>query len=306
MAAALDRETYLETVVSIPVTPFDAERNVDYEALTDPLDHMIDAGIETVVPCGNTSEFYSLTRAESKKVVAQTCDHAHTRREEDVAVIAGVGYALDTALDLARHAEQAGADAVMVHDPVHPFYSGAGYRAYVETLAEAVDVSVIPYVRGTNVADETLLALAAHEGVVGVKYAVNDVQRVRGLITNTPADTNVTWICGTAEAWAPFFFAAGATGFTSGLTNVAPALSLRMLRGLQTGDWAAAWAVWEQLKPFEGLRARDQSAHNVSVVKEAMAQQGLGSRRVRPPLSELEAADRETVQQMLARWGDDG
>jgi L-alanine-DL-glutamate epimerase-like enolase superfamily enzyme len=67
-----------------------------------------------------------------------------------------------------------------------------------------------------------------------------------------------------------------------------------------------SWGLQPAQKLFEDLRARGQSAHNVSVVKEAMAQQGLGSRRVRPPLSELEAADRETVQQMLARWGDDG
>ena len=99
--------------------------------------------------------------------------------------------------------------------------------------------------------------------------------------------------------WTPFFWLAGARGFTSGLVNVSPTLPLRMLACLQSGDYAGAQAVAARIRPFEAMRARDNGALNVSVIKEALAQLGLGSRRVRPPIQELNAAQRAEVAALL-------
>jgi 4-hydroxy-tetrahydrodipicolinate synthase len=75
-----------------------------------------------------------------------------------------------------------------------------------------------------------------------------------------------------------------------------------MLHALQAGNVAAAMGVWADVKPFEDLRARHASGNNVSVIKEAMAQLGLGSRAVRPPISELAAAERGEVAAILQAW----
>ena len=109
--------------------------------------------------------------------------------------------------------------------------------------------------------------------VVGVKYAVGDVVRFATLVDTFRAG-DLAWICGLAEPWAPFFWVAGATGFTSGLANVEPGLSLEMLRWLRDGDYDGAMGVWRSVKPFEELRARRNSANNVPVVKEALASWG--------------------------------
>jgi len=79
-------------------------------------------------------------------------------------------------------------------------------------------------------------------------------------------------------------------------------VSLEMLRALRDGDYAAAMKVWEQIREFEDLRAERQSANNVSVVKEALAVQGLCRRDVRPPSRLLDAPQRERVAALLTGW----
>ena len=111
------------------------------------------------------------------------------------------------------------------------------------------------------------------------------------------------WVAGLAEPYAPAYFSAGATGFTSGLVNVAPLLSLAMLGALRAGDHGTAMAVWERIRRFEELRAADGSAANVSVVKEALAVLGLCRRDVRPPSSVLPEPVRAEVAQIVAGWG---
>ena len=108
---------------------------------------------------------------------------------------------------------------------------------------------------------------------------------------------------GLAELSAPGYFAVGARGFTSGLANVSPELSLRMHAELSTGDYAAAMRTWELIRPFEELRAADASANNVSVVKEALAQLGLCRRDIRPPIRPLETDERARVGKILSSWG---
>jgi 4-hydroxy-tetrahydrodipicolinate synthase len=138
--------------------------------------------------------------------------------------------------------------------------------------------------------------------VVAVKYAVPNPQLFTAIVQEVGAD-RLVWICGLAEGWTPFFWIGGARGFTSGLVNVHAAQSLKMLACLQAGDYNGAMQVWTQVKPFEDLRARRDNANNVSVVKEAMAQLGLTSRTVRPPISELPDCERAEVAALLAGWG---
>lgn len=80
------------------------------------------------------------------------------------------------------------------------------------------------------------------------------------------------------------------------------ARSLAMLRCLQAGDYPAAMQIWAEIKPFEDLQARHDNANNVSVVKEALAQLGLSSRTVRPPISELSEQERAEVAGIIAAW----
>jgi 4-hydroxy-tetrahydrodipicolinate synthase len=291
-------EERVRSVVAIPVTPFDDRGDVDEKTYADLVTRLVGAGVGVLTPNGNTGEFYALTAAEARRCVEVTVEHAG-----DALVMAGVGLDTATAVGAAEHAREAGAALVMVHQPVHPFQSSEGWVDYHRLIAEAVpELGVVLYLRDPTVSAEQLARLFdASPNVVAIKYAVPDPVALASLIRAADG-SRVSWLCGLAETWAPFFWLAGARGFTSGLVNVVPQLSLTMLEHLRAGDHAAAMNLWWRLKPFEDLRARDRSALNVSVVKEALAQRGLCSAAVRPPISTLSAPDREIVRRTLGEW----
>ncbi|MFI2614818.1 dihydrodipicolinate synthase family protein [Streptomyces sp. NPDC018584] len=293
------QRTALADVVAIPVTPFAADGTIDRAAHRAILRRLLDGGVRTLTPNGNTGEFYALAPQERRDVVESTIAEAAGQ----AVVLAGVGHDVPTAVAAARHAGECGAGMVMVHQPVHPYVSDAGWVAYHRAIAEAVpDLGVVPYLRDAGLPGARLAELAdACPNVIGVKYAVPDAARFAGFARDAGLDRFV-WVAGLAEPYAPSYFSAGATGFTSGLVNVAPGLSLRMIEALRSGDHGEAMKVWEQIRRFEELRAADGSAHNVTVVKEALAVLGLCRRDVRAPSSPLPAAERAEVATIVAGW----
>ncbi|UCM87225.1 dihydrodipicolinate synthase family protein [Streptomyces marincola] len=290
----------LADVVAISVSPFDEAGRLDRDVYRALLRRLLDGGVRTLTPNGNTSEFYCLTPEERRVEVELTVAEA----EGAAQIVVGVGHDLPTAVAEARMAREAGAQMVMVHQPVHPYVSQEGWVAYHRAVAEAVpEVGVVPYVRNPVIEGESIGQLgAACPNVIGVKYAVADPVRFASVARDAGLDRFV-WVAGLAELSAPGYFACGATGFTSGLVNVAPALSLEMLAALRAADYPAAMKVWEVIRPFEELRARQQSANNVSAVKEALAALGLCRREVRAPSALLPAQERARVAAMVEEWG---
>ncbi|MGW4906562.1 dihydrodipicolinate synthase family protein [Streptomyces sp. NPDC004270] len=289
----------LADVVAIPVTPFAEDGSVDRTAHRALLRRLLDGGIRTLTPNGNTGEFYALTPEERRLVTELTVEEAGGR----ATVLVGVGHDVPTAVAAARHAREHGARMVMVHQPVHPYVSQAGWVDYHRAIAESVpELGVVPYVRNAQLPGARLAELAdACPNVIGVKYAVPDAAKFAAFARDAGLDRFV-WVAGLAEPYAPSYFSAGATGFTSGLVNVAPAVSLNMIEALRSGDYPAAMKVWEQIRRFEELRAANGSANNVTVVKEALASLGLCRRDVRPPSRQLPEEERAEVAAIASGW----
>ncbi|GAA3800679.1 dihydrodipicolinate synthase family protein [Streptomyces chiangmaiensis] len=289
----------LADVVAIPVTPFAEDGTIDRDVHRALLQRLLDGGVRTLTPGGNTGEFYALTPEERRSVTELTLEEAG----ESATVLVGVGHDVPTAVATARHAAERGAAMVMVHQPAHPYVSPAGWVDYHRAIAEAVPgLGVVPYVRDARLHGSRLAELADHcPNVIGVKYAVPDAARFAAFARDAGLDRFV-WVAGLAEPYAPSYFSAGATGFTSGLVNVAPAMSLNMITALRSGDYRAAMKVWEQIRRFEELRAANGSADNVAVVKEALASLGLCGRTVRPPSRTLSEEARAEVSGIVAGW----
>jgi 4-hydroxy-tetrahydrodipicolinate synthase len=287
----------LRTVHAINVTPFREDRSVDYASLERNVEFLVTHELEVIVPCGNTGEFYSLSVEEAKAVTRFVAEKVDGRAK----VLAGIGYDTKTAGQMASSAQDVGADAIMVHQPVHPHLTTEGLVRYYTEIARGVDIGVVLYVRHEAIDREVLHRATGLDNVLAVKYAINDLPRFGDLVQSI--NNPIVWICGTAEMWAPFFFVVGAEGFTSGLVNIAPERSLEMLRGLREGDRELVQAVWREVAPLERLRAKDHSGYNVAVIKEGMALLGLASGKMREPGGELDEAHRRELVRILRAWG---
>lgn len=292
-------QTALCSVIAIPVTPFHPDGSVDYQGYGRLLSRLITNGINVVTPNGNTSEFYSLNPVESRRLLEETVLTLHHNRQRAL-ILAGVGFDVQTAIETAEMAQVMEVQAVMIHQLVHPYRSDEGWIAYHKAIADAVpEMGIVPYVRDASISGATIKRLAdLCPNFVGIKYAVGNPPLFAKIVREVGPD-RLAWICGIAESWAPFFWVAGAKGFTSGLVNVTTVPSLRMLAALNAGDYAQAMSIWAQVKPFEDLRARRDNANNVSAVKEAMTQLGLCDRFVRPPISELPESEQAEIGKIL-------
>jgi 4-hydroxy-tetrahydrodipicolinate synthase len=287
----------LKGVGVTPVTPFREDLlEIDRAGLRSNLEYLIENGVKLLYPCGNTGEFTSLSLDEWTAVVETTVEVAAGR----ATVAPGVGHGFSTAREMLRRAADLGAGGALLMPP-HPTYlADSGIHAYLTGLANLNAVPAVVYKRGGWPSDRTLLEVVGTAPVAGVKYAENDISAFARSVAASPPD--LVWTCGIAERYAPFFAAAGAEGFTSGLGCVAPHLALGLFRTLQSGDRTEAMAFRERCLAFEEVRARDGSANNVGVVKTALDCRGLAGGRVRPPMRDLDAGTVREVREIVAGW----
>jgi 4-hydroxy-tetrahydrodipicolinate synthase len=293
----------LATAVVVPVTPFLADGNPDWDTYAALTARLIDAGISVITPNGNTGEFYALSPAEARQALETAAKIAGTGGGHSAEVLAGVGHDIATAIEAARHAQDHGVRMIMIHQPVHPYVSAEGWVDYHAAISDAVpDLGVVLYIRDEKRTGAHIAALADRSpNVIGVKYGVRDATKFAAVARDAGLD-RFTWLAGAAELTAPAFCAVGADGFTSGLANVNPALALGMLAALSDNDFTEAMRKWEAARRFEELRLADGSADNVSVVKEALAQLGLCRADVRPPSRPLPDSIKQEIAGIIREW----
>lgn len=281
-----------------PATPFTDDLSaVDVAGLRRNLEFLVEAGATLLYPCGNTGEFPALSMEEWTTVVEVTIDVAGDR----CTVAPGIGHGFGVARDQLRRAADLGADGVLAMPPNLVYPADAGVIGYYGGLTDADLLPVVVYRKGGWPTDAGLPRLLTDHEVAGVKYGEHDVSALAAMVASTPPGT--VWTCGTAERYAPYFFAAGAVGFTSGLANVNPRLALDMYDALAAGETQRALEIREECMPFEQIRARHASANNVPVVKAGLDAVGLAGGRVRPPMRDLAAAEVDEVRAMVAAWG---
>jgi 4-hydroxy-tetrahydrodipicolinate synthase len=292
-------KTALRGISGVPVTPFDRFDKIDPAVTKAIIERLAASGIDNLVAAGNTGEFYALRPEEIREVYGLVVK-ANAGRS---AVTAGVGRSAKEACDFARAAQAEGVDAIMIHQPPDPFASPAGMVAYVREVADATSLPVILYVRRDIFAEDEFASLLDHPNVIGMKYAVPDVVKLAERMRLCEPLKKIV-VCGLAEPWAGAFHVAGAQGFTSGLVNVLPELSISVRDALHRGDHAAARASCERIAAFEGLRAMQGNGWNVTVVKQAMRRIGYAVGPARPPATaRLEGRWEKELDAILAGWG---
>ncbi|MBB97418.1 MAG: dihydrodipicolinate synthase family protein [Rhodobacteraceae bacterium] len=286
MNSDLDRA--LAGISGILVTPYDAVGDIAPDKLQPIIDRALDAGVHMPVVNGNTGEFYALTTHEACTMVGEVCAMVAGRAP----VLAGVGRGIRDACTLAEASAQAGASALMIHQPPDPFVSPRGTVDYVRAVHEASGgLPMMLYLRNDAIGTDGIKALCDLPGVKGVKWATPNPLKLAAAIA--ACDPGITWVGGLAEVWAPPLYAVGARGFTSGLINVWPERSMAIHAALAAGDYPEANRLIAGMRAFEDIRAEELNGTNVTGVKAALQALGMDCGPTRPPsawpLTDLQA-----------------
>ena len=287
---------------SIPalVTPFTDAGTVDEKAFAAHVEWSISEGSHGLVPVGTTGESPTLSHDEHKRVV-ELCIEVAARR---VPVIAGAGSNnTKEAIDLARHAEKAGADAILVVTPYYNKPTQKGLFTHFSAIAEAVKLPIVIYnIPGRSVIDmtpETMGALhRAHPSIMGVKDATGKIERVSE--QRIACGKDFVQLSG-EDATALGFNAHGGVGCISVTANVAPRLCSEFQKATLAGDYARALEYQDRLMPLHkaifmepGVCGAKYALHRI---------RGL-NRLVRSPLmSSLEPATEAAIDAALRHAG---
>ena len=297
MAHDLDRA--LSGISGILVTPYDESGEIAPDRLAPILDRALGAGVHMPVVNGNTGEFYALTTDEACTMVREVAGLVGDRAP----LLAGVGRSVRDACRLARASADAGAAALMIHQPPDPFVAPRGIVAYVEAVSDASGgLPIMLYLRNDAIGTKGIEALCALPGVKGVKWATPNPMQLAAAIA--ACDTSITWVGGLAEVWAPPFYAVGARGFTSGLINVWPERSMEIHAALEVSDYGRARELIAGMRAFEDIRAEELNGTNVTGVKAALLALGQDCGPTRPPSAwPLTEAQQARMQEFLRSNG---
>ncbi|HEY9216387.1 MAG TPA: 4-hydroxy-tetrahydrodipicolinate synthase [Ancylobacter sp.] len=279
------------------VTPF-RDGALDEKAFRDLVDWQIEEGIHGLVPVGTTGESPTVSHDEHKRVVEWTVAQSGGR----VPVIAGAGSNNTIeAIDLARHAEKAGADAVLVVTPYYNKPGQEGLYQHYKAINDAIGIPIIIYnIPGRSVVDmsvETMARLYELPNIGGVKDATANLVRVSQQRQAMGAGFNQ--LSG-EDATALAFMAHGGDGCISVASNVAPKLCSQLLNACIAGDYRGALELQDRLFPlFQALFVET----NPSPTKYALQVLGKMTAEARLPMVPVTEQTKDIVRAAMVHAG---
>ena len=289
----------LTGAITALITPFKNDA-VAYDDLRKLVDAQIKAGIHGLVPVGTTGESPTLSNEEHLDVIRAVIETARGR----VPVIAGTGSnSTHEAIELTRHAHEAGADAMLIVAPYYNKPSQAGLFRHFSQLAEATDKPIILYSIpgrcGIEIGVPVIESLRAkYPHVRYIKEAGGSVDRVDQLKQALGKD--ITVLSGDDSLTLPFM-SVGAEGVISVASNFFPKEVAQLTELALANDFAKAAKLHRKLYPIFKTFFIEP---NPVPIKTALAHAGrIASDEVRSPLCEMTKANRETLLTCLATYG---
>ena len=287
-------------ILFFPVTPFDAQGRVETELLAEHVRTGVAHHAGGVFPACGTGEFHALSAAE----VATVVQTAVTAVDGRVPVVAGAGGPLGHAVEVARSAADAGADALLVLPPYLVGGPQPGLAAYVEAIAAASPLPVIVYHRGNAAYSvDTVRRLAGNPKVVGFKDGVGDIGTAQ-LIVRAVAETgrdDIAFFNGllTAELTQAAYRGIGIPLYSSAAFAMIPDVANAYYRAYIDGDEARRLALLDGFyTPL--VKLRDETpGFGVSLIKAGLRLGGLPVGSVRPPLVDPTAEQEERLAAIL-------
>jgi 4-hydroxy-tetrahydrodipicolinate synthase len=280
------------------VTPMDEEGRIDFPRFRSLIEFHLKEGTDGLVIVGTTGESPTVPVEEHCELIRVAVEHSAGR----VPVIAGTGgNSTAEAIELTRFAKSVGATAGLSVVPYYNKPTQEGMYPHFKSVAEAVDLPVILYnVPGRTVADlqnDTALRLAQVPGIVGIKDATGNIERITDLAMRAPAGFG---LYSGDDMSSMAFMMIGGHGVISVTANVAPRLMHELCVACREGNLIRANEINRKLF----LLNRDLFCEaNPIPVKWAVEQMGLIGPGIRLPLTPLSEGLHERVRRALHAAG---
>ncbi|MGZ3751231.1 MAG: 4-hydroxy-tetrahydrodipicolinate synthase [Mucilaginibacter sp.] len=265
------------------VTPFDADGQVDYQALKNLVNYLIDGGVEYLVSLGTTGESATLSKEEKKRVWAFTAEVNNGR----VGLVAGIGgNNTHEVVEEVKHFDTKGYDAILSASPNYNKPTQEGIYQHYKAIAEASSLPVIlynvPSRTGSNVTAETTVRLANDcKNIIGIKEASGNFDQLNQIMRDKPEDFLL--ISGDDPITLPMI-ALGGVGVISVVGNALPHQFSDMVRLCLKGDFKAAQKIHSSLIDFTRMMFAEGSPAGVKI---ALKHLGVCGDRVRLPLVQV-------------------
>lgn len=278
-------------------TFFDEQEELDLDTLQRHIQRIADSGIAGYVLMGSNGEAVHLSSDERKRVIETA---RHTARENSQ-ILAGCGEQSTIAtIANCRQAAQSGADFALV---LPPFYfkgcmNSAALLAHYRTVADQSSIPVVIYnmpasTAGLNIDAATIIALAEHPNIVGVKDSAGDMAKLSHVVGAVPTRFRV--FAGSAGFLLPAL-SVGAVGAVAALANIFPREVCRVQELFDTGQMAEARILQARITP---ANTAITTTYSVPGLKAALQlTHGYGG-RPRSPLLPLNEQERATLAQIL-------
>ena len=279
------------------ITPF-RDGALDETAFRDFVEWHISEGTNGLVPCGTTGESPTLSHEEHRKVT-EICIEAANKR---VPVIAGAGSnSTKEAIDLAKHAKEAGADAVLVVTPYYNKPTQSGLYCHYKAINDEARIPIIIYnIPGRSIVDmsvDTMVDLSKLEYIVGVKDATSVLDRP--ILTALACGKGFCQLSGEDGTALPFL-AAGGHGCISVTGNILPKLCSEMQHAWMEGNIQKAMDIQEKLMPVHAAMFCETSP---GPVKYAAGLLGLSTSEARLPITDISESSKKQVKEALKGVG---
>jgi 4-hydroxy-tetrahydrodipicolinate synthase len=279
------------------VTPF-KNGSVDEKAFRGLVDWQIAEGTSGLVPVGTTGESPTLSHDEHRQVVEWCVEEARGR----VPVVAGAGSnSTKEAVDLARHAEKSGADAVLVVTPYYNKPTQEGLYQHYKAINDAIGIPIIIYnIPPRSVIDmsvDTMKRLFELPNIAGVKDATANMTRVTQQRAAMGEDFNQM---SGEDITALGFMAHGGHGCISVTSNVAPRLCAEFQAACRKGDYSAALKIQDKLAPLHINLFLETSP---APIKYALSLIGKCADTVRLPMVPISEKTRAVVRDAIVHAG---
>ncbi len=280
------------------ITPF-KNGQIDEDTYRDFIEWQIEQGIDGLVPCGTTGESATLNHAEHKQAISICVGQAKGR----VPVVAGAGSnATAEAMDLARHAKEAGADAALMITPYYNKPTPAGVLAHFKAIAKEVSIPMfvynVPGRTGLNVLPPTMARLFQEiPEVIGTKEASANLKQVSEVVEFAGRDFCV--LSGDDFTVLPLL-SVGGQGVISVTSNIVPDMMSQMCAAFHNGDQERAKDLHFSLAPL--CRAMFLETNPIPV-KTAAYYMGKCPLEFRLPLVELAGDNAEALKKVLREHG---